>query len=1423
MKNKILSVFLSLAVVMPIINVAANAAERATVSYSTIIKSDGWTDSQKIWQQWETGSGKALGVANQISYGTGPLQRAVQNSADPVSGELNSVKFPIKTGNTNAFIIFASRNHAGGEKTSIYVPNSSKMAYLEYELYTTSELPQNINLSVKTTDNRWIDFNYTPQSGEINKWIGYSIPLSDFVSTNVNYTWRDIACIDVMKFRLPAAISRDGDIYMKNMRISYAPMLSVKAEESGDGICLSYTTDAKDVTGYSIYRSGALIAENVTQTTYIDTAVSANNDYTYKVIAFNASGELVSAQTSISFKPGDKFIRRLIYADGMFNDSAVDKDEYLNGVCCYNGSNDIKAASPVRRNNVEDVYCVKYDIDADTAQTLNSGTNPRLQIRLVSGMKFPLEHISDGYVRLKLYVQTDTEANLPLNSVISVKNANGEWKEYSCPIDKSQVKPNQWNDLVLRLKDFSGTKKQLYPEITGINIRLPRNISPCSYYISDMALCYNKSMQGDVYKEQKILDSEELDSVSDGIIMYEGAKNAVVKGYMRKISDGAYAYINGSEMYVPLEYTLSSLGFSDDAYTAAAGEKLSDSCKYAVTEKESILYAAASDISILTGIPSVQNAKLVIFSANAADISDSLSENLRAALSWENGRMNLTAEGFITGITAHPLDGNIRYARTDVGGCYRWIPETNSWKQLMCNIPYEETNLICVNGFAVDPNNKDIIYILCGGNSEKQPHYLLKSYDRGETWENTYFDMPSHNGFTRFGGERVAVDPNNSDIVYVGTFADGLWKSADAGKTWSRIGTEITASANEGINAVVFDANSGIAGEGSEVIYVSAFDSGLYKSTDAGESFVKVDAGVSRIMRMRMHGSSLYFTAVPTDTYAGGFFRYSTSGGLENLNPHNDKMTMTGAVDFMIDYTNPNFMIVASYNPAGNRWRTRDGGKTWDYFRSEDYVNNAAFLQDPSKPRRLLECTGRGLWTYENIYEEDLYNNVEYGREQTNIEELVALKVMSIPDSKAPMLLAGVYDSSFLYCENKTDAAVLQWYELNKKAKWGIAVDMDYCNSNPKYVMRVARQQEGDYETDIVFSDNYGRDGQRCGSWLKSNPAFAGAVSAGVQSNGYPIAIIAEPKNADGSAGALYRTTDWGTSWQKLSGVDIYTGSDFWAKYREYVLISDSADPNTFYFYTGSDFYVSRDTGLTWQSNTYLSDNFGLNGKTVSLTAVPGKAGEIFLTASGEIFKTEDFGSTWEQVSVADNAKYISFGKGRCEEPAMYMYGTVNGVEGLYISDDMGSSFRRIDNDGIHFLNEVAQIAGDMNLYGRVFVSLAGTGIMWFEDTRRQTETHSIFAVKQGTLSRTESIQNCEAGEVIDIYARGTDNSKPYRMTAASYGAGGELKSVSLFAPNTNKVSYTAADGASTVKIMMWSDTDGMIPIAHQCKITVFR
>ncbi|MDD6485063.1 MAG: hypothetical protein PUF72_10935, partial [Clostridiales bacterium] len=81
MKNRILSILLSLTVVIPTMNIIANAAETATIAYSTIIKSDGWTANQRIWQQWESGSGKALGVANQISYGTGPLQQAVQNSA----------------------------------------------------------------------------------------------------------------------------------------------------------------------------------------------------------------------------------------------------------------------------------------------------------------------------------------------------------------------------------------------------------------------------------------------------------------------------------------------------------------------------------------------------------------------------------------------------------------------------------------------------------------------------------------------------------------------------------------------------------------------------------------------------------------------------------------------------------------------------------------------------------------------------------------------------------------------------------------------------------------------------------------------------------------------------------------------------------------------------------------------------------------------------------------------------------------------------------------------------------------------------------------------------------------------------------------------------------------------------------------------
>ena len=197
------------------------ATEIDTVDYNVIIRPSGWTNSSIIWQEWETGAGKALGVANKYGGSDAPLQKAVQASLDPVSGEENSVKFPVKSGNSNAFLLFASREH-GNESKSMRIPYEADMAYLEFEIYTTNVSPNQIWLGIKTVAPvNWPNFTYDFESElKANTWHKFIIPFESFESNNVKYTWKEAAAIDSLRFMLPARVEEDSDIYIKNLKIT---------------------------------------------------------------------------------------------------------------------------------------------------------------------------------------------------------------------------------------------------------------------------------------------------------------------------------------------------------------------------------------------------------------------------------------------------------------------------------------------------------------------------------------------------------------------------------------------------------------------------------------------------------------------------------------------------------------------------------------------------------------------------------------------------------------------------------------------------------------------------------------------------------------------------------------------------------------------------------------------------------------------------------------------------------------------------------------------------------------------------------------------------------------------------------------------------------------------------------------------------
>jgi hypothetical protein len=157
---------------------------------------------------------------------------------------------------------------------------------------------------------------------------------------------------------------------------------------------------------------------------------------------------------------------------------------------------------------------------------------------------------------------------------------------------------------------------------------------------------------------------------------------------------------------------------------------------------------------------------------------------------WKN--VQIVGGGFVDGIIFHPKAKTIRYCRTDMGGAYRWNDQSKRWEPLLDFLSYEDRNLMGIESIAVDPNDSNFVILACGTytNARTGNGAILRSFDRGKTFQHT--EVPFKFGGNENGrgnGERMMTDPKNSNIIYLGTRLNGLWKSIDKGKTWNEVKT----------------------------------------------------------------------------------------------------------------------------------------------------------------------------------------------------------------------------------------------------------------------------------------------------------------------------------------------------------------------------------------------------------------------------------------------------------------------------------------------------------------------------------------------------------------------------------------------------------------------------------------------------------
>jgi photosystem II stability/assembly factor-like uncharacterized protein len=258
-------------------------------------------------------------------------------------------------------------------------------------------------------------------------------------------------------------------------------------------------------------------------------------------------------------------------------------------------------------------------------------------------------------------------------------------------------------------------------------------------------------------------------------------------------------------------------------------------------------------------------------------------------------------------------------------GVYKSTDGGNSWKLM----GLEKTQHI--GRIVVDPRNKDVVYVAALGPVWKAgpERGLYKTTDGGTTWTMIKAGANDHTGFID-----VALDPRNPDVVYAaswemlrtpyslksGGVGSGLWKSTDAGKTW----TEIKGNGfPEGVKGRI---GIGIAPSNPDVIYTMVEASsmapattytpaqvpaanGLYHSKDAGKTWERTQTWNER---------PFYYSQVRVDPenpdrvyYSSTSMHISNDGGkTEMTQPANNLHTDTHGL--WIDPKDPQRFFEAS-------------------------------------------------------------------------------------------------------------------------------------------------------------------------------------------------------------------------------------------------------------------------------------------------------------------------------------------------------------------------------------------------------------------------------------------------------------------------------------------------------------------------------
>lgn len=608
------------------------------------------------------------------------------------------------------------------------------------------------------------------------------------------------------------------------------------------------------------------------------------------------------------------------------------------------------------------------------------------------------------------------------------------------------------------------------------------------------------------------------------------------------------------------------------------------------------------------------------------------------------GGRSVTASGVVN-------DPMTYYMGTTGGGL--WKTETAGQKWENISDGYFKTG--SVGAIAVSKSNPNILYC---GMGEHAPRGVMTSYgdgvykstDAGKTWQHLGLEKTQHIS-------RIIIHPTDPDIVYIaaqgalfeGNSERGIYKSVDGGKTWKNT---LFVNNLTGASELSMDANY------PEIMYAAMWEhqrkpnmvisggagSGLYKSTDAGETWKKIHEGLPEekgkmAIAVSPANSNKVYALIESDSNAdkGGLFVSNDAGESWSM-VSGDNRLVQRAWYYIEVFADPNDEDTV-YVLSAPALRSTDGGKTWERLSGTHGDYHDLWINPKNSKNMVIANDGGAAISFDfgktwspqdnmptaqfyRISVDNLFPYNIYGGQQDNTSVRIAsLSLGRSSISREDWTYAAGGESAFLAFDPDNPRYVLGGSYLGTIE----VLDMDTKSSTN--IMAAPIQYLGREARNMKYLYNW-------------NAPIIGSKH--------------EPGTYYHGAQMVLRTRDMGVTWEEISpdltrdldakqgnGGGPYTNEAVGAENYGTLAYMIESPHEKGVFWTGSDdglVHVTKNGGETWENVTPKGLNECLvNAIEVSphdpATAYIATTRYKFNDYTPALYKTTDYGKTWTNIS----------------------------------------------------------------------------------------------------------------------------------------------------------------------------------------------